>query len=90
VDQALARGNPVILGGYGVWAAWGSQQQAAGNYLNGRDPLGHFVTVLGKTQDGQYIVGDPLVRGGSVTVSAQQLATFYGNSGFGMLEVSRV
>ncbi|HVG57783.1 MAG TPA: C39 family peptidase, partial [Hyalangium sp.] len=89
VDQALARGNPVILGGYGVWAAWGSQQQASGNYLNGRDPSGHFVTVLGKTQDGQYIVGDPLVRGGSITVSAQQLATFYGSSGFGMLEVSR-
>jgi LysM repeat protein len=89
VDQALARGNPVILGGYGVWGAWGAQQQAAGNYLNGRDPSGHFVTVLGKTQDGQYIVGDPLVRGGSITVSAQQLATFYGGSGFGMLEVSR-
>jgi hypothetical protein len=32
VDQALAGGNPVILGGYGVWVAWGAQQQAAGNY----------------------------------------------------------
>jgi LysM repeat protein len=89
VDQALARGNPVILGGYGSWAAWGRDQQNAGNYLNGGDPRGHFVTVLGKTQDGQYIVGDPLVRGGTITVDAQKLATFYGSSGFGILEVSR-
>jgi hypothetical protein len=89
VDQALARGNPVILGGYGAWTAWGSSQLAAGNYLNGRDPGGHFVSVLGKTADGQYLVGDPLVKGGTLTVSAQQLATFYGSSGFGILEVSR-
>ncbi len=88
VDQALARGNPVILGGYGAWSAWGADQRAAGNYLNGRDPGGHFVTVLGKTQDGQYIVGDPWSRG-TLTVSAQQLNTFYGGSGFGILEVSR-
>ena len=89
VDQALARGNPVILGGYGVWAAWGAEQRANGNYLNSGNPSGHFVTVLGKTPDGQYLVGDPLVRGGSITVSAQQLATFYGSSGFGILEVAR-
>ncbi|MDY7229776.1 LysM peptidoglycan-binding domain-containing protein [Hyalangium rubrum] len=89
VDQALARGNPVILGGYGAWSAWGSSQLEVGNYLNGRDPGGHFITVLGKTPEGQYLVGDPLVRGGTLTVSAQQLATFYGGNGFGILEVSR-
>jgi murein DD-endopeptidase MepM/ murein hydrolase activator NlpD len=89
VDQALARGNPVILGGYGAWSAWGSDQRAAQNYLNSGNPGGHFVTVLGKTQDGQYIVGDPLVKGGTLAVSAQQLATFYGTDGFGILEVSR-
>lgn len=89
VDQALARGNPVILGGYGAWSAWGSSERAAGNYLNPRNPGGHFVTVLGKTPEGQYLVGDPLVRGGTLAVSAQQLQTFYGNNGFGILEVSR-
>ena len=45
--------------------------------------------MLGKTQDGQYIVGDPLVKGGTLAVSAQQLATFYGVDGFGILEVAR-
>lgn len=89
VDGALARGNPVILGGYGVWGAWGADQKGAGNYLNSRDPGGHFVAVLGKTRDGQYLVGDPLVRGGAITVSAEQLQRFYGNNGFGILEVSR-
>jgi hypothetical protein len=77
VDAALGRGHPAILGGSGVWNAWGAQQRAAGNYLNSRNPGGHFVSVMGKTGDGQYIVSDPLARNGAITVSAAQLRTFY-------------
>ena len=85
VDAALGRGHPAILGGSGVWNAWGSQQYAAGNYLNPRSPGGHFVTVMGKTDDGRYIVNDPLMRGGALTVTGDQLRTFYAG-GFGVLE----
>ncbi|HVE84447.1 MAG TPA: LysM peptidoglycan-binding domain-containing protein [Myxococcales bacterium] len=85
VEEALGRGHPAILGGSGVWNAWGAQQRAAGNYLNSRDPGGHFVTVMGKSDDGRYIVGDPLVRNGAITVTADQLRTYMSN-GFGVLE----
>ena len=85
VDAALGRGHPAILGGGGVWNAWGAEQRAAGNYLNGRDPGGHFVTVMGKSDDGRYIVNDPLMRNGAITVTGDQLRTFYAG-GFGVLE----
>jgi peptidoglycan hydrolase-like protein with peptidoglycan-binding domain len=88
IDQAMERGNPVIIGG-NPWQAWGAEQRANGNYLNGRDPGGHFVTVLGKTQEGQYIIGDPLVKNGTIEVSRDQLETFFRNGGFGAMEVYR-
>ncbi|MBI3185582.1 MAG: peptidoglycan-binding protein [Myxococcales bacterium] len=87
IDGAIERGNPVILGG-NPWSAWGRDLSRAGNYLNGRDPGGHFVTVLGKTADGRYVVGDPLVKNGTIEVTADQLKTFLGQ-GFGAMEVSR-
>jgi hypothetical protein len=85
VEDALGRGHPAILGGSGVWNAWGAQQDAAGHYLNHRDPGGHFVTVMGKTDDGRYIVNDPLARDGAITVNADQIRQFYAG-GFGVLE----
>jgi len=88
IDQAMERGNPVVIGG-NPWQAWGSEQRAQGNYLNSRDPGGHFVSVLGKTQDGKYIVGDPLVKNGTLAVSREQLETFFRNGGFGAMEVYR-
>jgi peptidoglycan hydrolase-like protein with peptidoglycan-binding domain len=88
IDQAMERGNPVVIGG-NPWQAWGAGERAQGNYLNSRDPGGHFVTVLGKTQDGKYIVGDPLVKNGTIAVSREQLETFFRNGGFGAMEVYR-
>jgi peptidoglycan hydrolase-like protein with peptidoglycan-binding domain len=88
IDQAMERGNPVIIGG-NPWQAWGADQRANGNYLNSRDPGGHFVTVLGKTQDGKYIIGDPLVKNGAIEVSREQLQSFFSNGGFGAMEVYR-
>jgi peptidoglycan hydrolase-like protein with peptidoglycan-binding domain len=87
ISESLAQGNPVIVGG-NPWAAWGKAERGKGNYLNGRDPGGHFVTLLGKTADGSFIVADPLVKGGPIAVTEAQLKTFLGQ-GFGAMEVSR-
>lgn len=87
VDSALERGNPLIVGG-NPWKAWGKAERAAGNYLNSRDPGNHFIAVLGRTADGLYIVGDPLVRNGTLAVASEQLRDFFA-SWFGTLEVSR-
>jgi len=87
LDAAIDRGNPVILGG-DPWNAWGRQQLSEGNYLNGRDPGGHFVALLGKTDDGKYIVGDPLVKGGTLAVTGDQILQM-AQGGFGAMEVSR-
>lgn len=84
-DDAISRGHPVILGGSGVWNAWGASESAAGRYLNYRNPGGHFVTVMGKAADGRYIVSDPLSRDGAITVTGDQLRQFCAG-GFGMME----
>jgi len=85
VDGAIDRGHPVILGGSGVWNAWGANESASGRYLNYRNPGGHFVTVMGKAADGRYIVNDPLARNGAITVTGDQLRQFCAG-GFGMME----
>ena len=92
VDAALARGNPIILGSSSTWAAWGQAERAAGNYLNGRNPGGHFVTVLGRAANGNYLVGDPLLKGGPIEVTQAQLeAALKGawSSANSLAEVSR-
>ena len=73
LDAAIDRGNPVIIGTSNTYDAWGRDQLLAGNYLNGGNPGGHFVTVLGRTANGNYIVGDPLVKGGPIEVTAAQM-----------------
>jgi hypothetical protein len=88
IDEAIARGNPVVIGG-NPWQAWGAEQRANGNYLNSKDPGGHFVTVLGKTPEGKYLVGDPLVKGGAIEVTREQLESFFAKDGFGAMEVYR-
>lgn len=86
VEEALERGSPLILGGY-PWEVWGAEQRRLGNYLNSRDPGGHFVTLLGKTAEGRYLIGDPLVVGGTLEITAGQLSDLL--QGFGALEVWR-
>lgn len=88
IDNALQQGMPVILGTNKVWDAWGAEQKANGNYLNSRDPGGHFVTVLGRTPEGNYIVGDPLVKGGSIEVSPAQMEVALGAGSWGMVAVA--
>lgn len=91
VDAAIARGNPVIIGSSTTYTAWGRSQLLAGNYLNSSDPGGHFVTVLGRAANGNYLVGDPLVKGGPMEITAAQLQTALNgawNSGNSLAEVS--
>lgn len=92
VDAALARGNPVIIGTNSTWSAWGQVEQRAGNYLNNGDPHGHFVTVLGRSANGNYLIGDPLLRGGPIEVTQAQLQTAISgafNSSTAIAEISR-
>lgn len=90
LDAALDRGNPVIIGSSATYAAWGRDQKLAGNYLNGGDPKGHFVIVLGRAANGNYLVGDPLVKGGVMEVTPKQMETCLGGawSSNSLLEVS--
>jgi len=93
VDAALDRGNPVILGGT-PGNAWAKDLNKEGAYLDmgasGNASFGHFVAVLGRTDDGKYIVADPLSSKGAIEVTAEQLKTFLTQSGWGeALEVSR-
>jgi peptidoglycan hydrolase-like protein with peptidoglycan-binding domain len=88
LDQALEQGMPVMIGTNNVWSAWGADQRAQGNYINSRDPGGHFVTVLGKTPEGNYIVGDPLFRNGAVEVTPEQMTKALGPGVWGMVAVA--
>lgn len=75
VNGALDRGHPVILGTNTTWAAWGQAQKAAGQYLNNGNPGGHFVVVMGRSANGNYLIGDPLSKGGPIEVTQAQLET---------------
>ncbi|RKH07554.1 hypothetical protein D7X74_32910 [Corallococcus sp. CA047B] len=92
LDGALTRGHPVILGGnpFGddeLHQAWGPAAAAAGNYLEDGNFGGHWVTVTGKTAEGNYIVNDPLCPRGPIEVTPEQMAEYL-NGNLGMIEVS--
>lgn len=80
VDQALASGQRVLIAG-DPWGAWGAQMNANGEYLNHQDPGAHFVAILGKTADGQYLVADPLSATGVIAVSGEQIQEFWNEGG---------
>jgi hypothetical protein len=85
VDKALKEGKSLMAVG-NPWQPWGSEMSKGPNgnqrqlaYLNSRDPGPHWVTVLGKTPQGKYLVADPLSKVGAIEVSARQLETFFAN-----------
>jgi len=88
IDASIAAGHPMIVGSGTTWSAWGKSQSAAGDYLNHRDPGGHFVTVMGKAPNGNYVIADPLSRTGAIEVSPAQLKTLLSGAWDGV-EVSR-
>ncbi|WP_375758623.1 peptidoglycan-binding protein [Corallococcus exercitus] len=92
VDAALSRGHPVILGGnpFGdnsLHQAWGPTAYADDNYLMKSNFGGHWVTVTGRTESGNYIVNDPLCPKGPIEVTPEQMAE-YVDGNLGMVEVS--
>ncbi|MHB8873794.1 MAG: peptidoglycan-binding protein [Myxococcaceae bacterium] len=88
MDAALAAGHPVMVGSSTTWSAWGQAQNAAGDYLNHGNPGGHYITVLGKAPNGNYIVADPLSKTGSIEVTSDQMTKLYAGA-WGGIEVSR-
>ncbi len=74
IDNALASGQPVVCPG-NVSSTWESQFPSADAYH--AEGSGHFIAVLGRTEDGKYLVADPLYAGGVVEMSREQLATFF-------------
>lgn len=90
IDAALARGNPVIVGG-DPKTAWSQDLARRGDYLDNDGQVGgHFVTVSGRADNGNYIVNDPLNARGAMEVTPTQLSSFL-QSSFGptAMEVAR-
>ena len=78
IDRDLADGKGVIAMGY-YGSAWRNQFPNPG--LTGDGNINHINTILGKTANGNYLVGDPMYRGGVVEMSRNQLAVFFSYNG---------
>lgn len=74
LDAMLAQGSPVVLFGYldGEWREKFPERVGSGD-------IAHFNSVVGKTEDGKYIVMDPMHTGGAVEMTAEELAEFFDN-----------
>ena len=79
LDAALTAGKPVVA--YGdCYPSWKKQfPKTDGRYGGGE--IAHFIAILGKTQDGQYIVCDPMFTGGPVEMTRDQLSVFFSKGG---------
>ncbi|MFH1808138.1 MAG: peptidoglycan-binding protein [Pseudomonadota bacterium] len=88
LNRALAKGHPVLASG-DPWDAWGRRLRNEGKYLNSRDPGNHSIAILGRTDDGRYLVADPLSRSGSIAVKREALAEFLKDGSGNLYEVSR-
>ena len=74
LDRALEKG-PVLGNGY-LGPAWREQFPER----VGRGDVGHVNAILGKTQEGKYIVADPMHTGGPVEMTREQLSKFFPDS----------
>jgi Peptidase_C39 like family len=77
LDQDLAAGKPVVAWGF-YGAAWRNQfpsYSLTGGVSN--DGTDHLNAILGKTANGNYVVADPMYRGGAVEMTRSQLAVFF-------------
>lgn len=50
-----------------------------GSYQGGGN--GHFIAVLGKTANGNYLVADPMFSGGAVEMTRDEMAAFFAKQG---------
>jgi hypothetical protein len=76
LDQKLAEGKPVIANGF-YGESWRLQFPSYASTGNGS--VSHINAILGRTKDGRYLVADPMYRGGTVEMTREQLAVFFGN-----------
>lgn len=74
LDEALRAGNPIVAFG-DCYEAWKLEFPDRGLYGGGEIP--HFIAILGKTADGNYIVSDPMYRGGPVEMTRDDLAVYF-------------
>ncbi len=75
LDAALTAGKPVVA--YGdLYPSWRKQFAGFEGVYHGGE-IAHFIAILGKTQDGAYIVDDPMFSGGPVEMTRDQLAVFF-------------
>lgn len=82
-DAALNAGKALVVEG-NISGAWRTvfanhKAEAPGNYQGGGN--GHFLAVLGRTDDGKYLVADPMFTGGTVAMSRDELAVFFAQMG---------
>jgi hypothetical protein len=62
------------------YPSWKKQfPKTEGRYGGGE--IAHFIAILGKTQDGRYIVCDPMFTGGPVEMTRDQLSVFFSKGG---------
>lgn len=80
-DAALDAGKTTVVEGNisGAWRQEFTDSGVAGSYAGGGN--GHFISVLGKTANGDYIVADPMFSGGTVEMSRGELAVFFAKQG---------
>lgn len=78
LDDALAAGKTVVCPG-NVSTSWRDSFPDKSLYsLQGN---GHFISVLGRTEDGKYLVADPLYSGGVVAMDRATLERFFQSNG---------
>lgn len=79
LDAALARGEPVVL--YGVPNQEGTWSRESDTYDTGNfgfihEESAHWISVIGRTAEGGYIIQDPLSRDGTITVTQEELEVY--------------
>lgn len=82
-DAALNAGKALVVEG-NISGAWRTvfanhEAEAPGSYQGGGS--GHFLAVLGRADDGKYLVADPMFTGGTVALSRDELAVFFTQMG---------
>jgi hypothetical protein len=66
-----------------AWGWWGSQWRSQFPNYYSNNATDHFISIVGKTPNGNYLVLDPIYRGGAVEMSRARLAVFFSYGGSG-------
>jgi Ca2+-binding RTX toxin-like protein len=87
LDRSLAAGKPVSCNG---WYGQSWRNQFPSPSLTGAGTTLHQIAVIGRTNNGLYVVADPMYKGGVVEMTQAQLSVFFqGSSGYNGNPVGR-